>query len=103
MMLYGLSDENLKQIVDVLSANPKIEELILFGSRAKGNYSNGSDIDIAMIGKELKICDVTNALVLLDDLFLPYQFDLIIFSHIKEPALIDHINTVGISLYKRRS
>ncbi len=100
MMPYGLSDENLKQIVDVLSANPKIEELILFGSRAKGNYSNGSDIDIAMIGKELKICDVTNALVLLDDLFLPYQFDLIIFSHIKEPSLIDQINTVGISLYK---
>ncbi len=100
-MPYGLTEEEIKGIVDVLADDPKVEELILFGSRAKGNYSNGSDIDIAMIGKDLRLNEISKALVLLDDLYLPYKLDLVIYHSIQEPALIEHISKVGITLFKR--
>ena len=100
-MPYGLTEEEIKDIVDVLADDPKVEELILFGSRAKGNYSNGSDIDIAMIGKDLRLNEISKALVLLDDLYLPYKLDLVIYHRIQEPALIEHISKVGITLFKR--
>ncbi|MBP8789826.1 MAG: nucleotidyltransferase domain-containing protein [Breznakibacter sp.] len=100
-MPYGLTEEEIKGIVDILADDPKVEALILFGSRAKGNYSIGSDIDIAMIGKDLKLNDISKALVLLDELYLPYKLDLVIYHRIQEPALIEHICKVGIPLFKR--
>lgn len=81
-MPYGLTEEEIKGIVDVLADDPKVEELILFGSRAKGNYSSGSDIDIAMIGKNLRLNDISKALVSLDELYLPYKLDLVIYHRI---------------------
>ena len=100
-MPYGLTEEEIKGIVDVLADDPKVEELILFGSRAKGNYSNGSDIDIAMIGKDLRLNEISKALVLFDELYLPYKLDLVIYHRIQEPALIEHIIKAGIRLFKR--
>lgn len=100
-MPYGLTDDEIKGIVDILADDPKVEELILFGSRAKGNYSNGSDIDIAMIGKDLRLNDISKALVLFDELYLPYKLDLVIYHRIQEPALIHHIIKAGIRLFKR--
>lgn len=100
-MPYGLTDYEIKSIVDILADDPKVEELILFGSRAKGNYSSGSDIDIAMIGKNLRLNEISKALVLLDELYLPYKLDLVIYHRIQEPALIEHIINVGIRLFKR--
>ena len=81
-MPYGLTDDEIKGIVDILADDPKVEELILFGSRAKGNYSNGSDIDIAMIGNDLRLNDISKALVSLDELYLPYKLDLVIYHRI---------------------
>ncbi|MCD4698047.1 MAG: nucleotidyltransferase domain-containing protein [Bacteroidales bacterium] len=99
---YGLSGSDINNIISVLKNNRKINEIILFGSRAKGNFSGGSDIDIALKGDNLKLNDVIDASIEIDNLFLPYKFDLIIFNRIKEPALIDHINRVGKVIYERK-
>ena len=45
---YGIPRSDLDALVSELRRNDKICEIILFGSRAKGTFSNGSDIDIAL-------------------------------------------------------
>ncbi|MFN5416638.1 MAG: nucleotidyltransferase domain-containing protein [Flavobacteriia bacterium] len=96
---YGLSDADLTRIISVCKANSKIDKAILFGSRAKGNYQTGSDIDIALIGANLKLDDVLNLSIELDNLDLAYKFDLLIFDRIKEEKLIEHIERVGVDLF----
>lgn len=100
-MKFGLTNNVIEEIQQVLATNPKIEKAIIFGSRAKGNYKDGSDIDIAIKGENLKLDDFLPLEVKLDDLNLPYNIDLINYADIKEPALTEHIDRVGIELYSR--
>ena len=98
---FGLSEETLTKINGVIAQHPEVESVILYGSRAKGNYRNGSDIDITLTGSAL-----THGVMLriddeIDDLLLPYSFDISIFNHIDNPDLIDHIHRCGILLYKK--
>jgi predicted nucleotidyltransferase len=76
----------------------KVDSVILFGSRAKGTFSNGSDIDIALKGENIVLNDVLDLLNALDELLLPYKFDIVIFDRIEDDVLKEHINRVGISL-----
>ena len=96
---YGILVSDMDDIASILSANPKTERVVLFGSRAIGNFEPGSDIDISWKGEGLDINDVTKAGVAYDKLFLPYKLDLVIYSSITEPALLNHIERVGIILY----
>ena len=50
-MKYGLKESYIQQIQFVFAEYPAIEKVILYGSRAKGNYRNGSDIDLTLVGK----------------------------------------------------
>lgn len=94
----GLSINDLESIRRVIKSFPKIDDAVLFGSRAKGTYSNGSDIDIALKGGNILLNDRLDLSNTLEELLLPFKFDLIIYDRITESALIDHINKVGISL-----
>ncbi len=100
-MNYGLSDNDLNNIIEIISANKKIDEILLFGSRAKGNFKPGSDVDLALKGENLNLGDLTGLLNSIDDLFLPYTFDLVIYDRITEEALTEHVKRKGISLFKR--
>jgi len=100
-MPFGISDLHFNQIISVLDQNQYVISAMLFGSRAKGNFKPGSDVDIALIGAELTLKDVFNLQNQLDDYDQPYIFDLILYDSITEPALISHIHRVGIEIYHR--
>lgn len=72
-----------------------IDEVILFGSRAKENYSSGSDIDLVIKGEKLTINDLFLISTKLDELNLPYKIDLLLFNLIHNNTLIEHINKYG--------
>ena len=97
----GLDDTTLARIIDVFKEHSKIAEVILYGSRAKGNYKPGSDIDLTFIGKELTLHELNGISLALDDLLLPFTFDLSIYSQIDNTELIGHIKRVGITIYKK--
>ncbi len=99
-MEYGLSEENLQRIIDVFERFPYIQQAILYGSRAKGNFKNGSDIDITLVGQDLNLIILGKIEWELDDLLLPYTFDLSIFHHISNTELVEHINRVGKKIYE---
>jgi type I restriction enzyme S subunit len=102
-MPYGLKDIELEKLSKVFAANERIERVVLYGSRAKGNYKPFSDVDITMMGSELTHTDLNRISFAIDDLLLPYQFDISIFHTLKNEALIDHIHRVGIAIYERES
>jgi predicted nucleotidyltransferase len=97
---YGLAESDIQNVVAILQQNPKIEKIILFGSRAKGTFRIGSDVDIAIIGNNVSLNDVLDANIEIEKLNLPYQFDLVIYNRIQEEALKDHIDRVGVVLYE---
>ena len=102
-MKYGLSDKVITKIIQVFTQFSQVEEVILYGSRAKGNYKKGSDIDLVIKGNNITISCLAKIRNAIDDLLIPYTVDLCIFDTIDNPSLIDHINRVGIVLYKNSS
>jgi len=101
-MKYGLPQTAVVKICTVLSHYPQVEKAILYGSRAKGNYKNGSDIDLTLRGsKELTLNMLYRIMDELDDLFLPYIIDLSIFNNIHDPDVIEHIQRVGVTFYDK--
>lgn len=99
--MHGLNDELLTKVATILSNNNRVEEALLFGSRAKGNFRAGSDIDIALKGPNLVLNDILHLSIDLDALETPYQFDLVLYQRITEPALREHIDRVGHVLYQK--
>lgn len=102
-MLYGLQEKTIKAIQNIFCRHPEVEKALLYGSRAKGNYRNGSDIDLCIVGELIDLSLQFKIEMELDDLLLPYRIDLSIFHKIENPDLIDHINRVGITFYEKNS
>lgn len=100
-MRFGLEDSTIKKMHGIFSRYGKIEEVIIYGSRAKGNYREGSDIDITLKGKSLTEKIRSDIWLDLDDLNMPYIIDMSIYDHLKSETLIDHISRVGKVFYKR--
>jgi uncharacterized protein len=100
---FGLKASTIEKIVTLLRQFPEIDRAVLYGSRAKGNYRPGSDIDLTLIGDGITHQHLTRLAGQLDDLLLPYSFDLSIFHRIEDPAMIDHIQRIGIVFYERPS
>ncbi len=100
-MEFGLDENIINDIVRCLKKNPRIEEAILYGSRAKGNYRTGSDIDITIKGEKLTMKDIYQLNHRLDELLTPYKFDLSIYHKINNPDLVDHINRVGVKIFRK--
>jgi len=96
---FGLAQSDLKKILAVFEKYAAIEEVVLYGSRAKGNYRPGSDIDLTLKGPALNLSILNRISTELDDLLLPYIFDLSIFNQIENEDLIDHIHRVGVKIY----
>ncbi|MGB4850219.1 MAG: restriction endonuclease subunit S [Saprospiraceae bacterium] len=101
-MKFGLTENIIEKINIVFEDNSRVDKAIIFGSRAKGNYREGSDIDIAIKGRGLTFSDLLELSVKLDELNLNYKVDLLDYGTIKEKDLIEHIDRIGIEFYSRR-
>ena len=97
---YGLKNQTIEQINAVFSKCEKINTAILYGSRSKGNFRPGSDIDLTLKGNNLDLKILNKICYELDNLLLPYTFDLSLYDHIKNPDLIEHIKRVGKVFYQ---
>lgn len=103
-MKYGLKDSVIEKICEVFTRYPQIEKAVLYGSRAKGNYKNGSDIDLTLCGgKDLTLSVLYEIMEEFDDLLLPYKIDLSILSNINDQDLLEHIQRVGVLFYENIS
>jgi predicted nucleotidyltransferase len=101
-MKFGLKKNIIDEINNIFSEFPEVETAIIYGSRAIAKCRPGSDIDLTFKGKNLNLKIINKISLKLDDLFLPYTFDLSVFDQIENEDLIEHINRSGIVFYKQR-
>lgn len=97
--MFGLENVDLQRIVAIFRQNENIESATIFGSRAKGDFRNGSDIDISIKGVNLHFDDLIEISQQYEKLNLPYKFDVVIYDRIKEDALKEYIRRVEKTIY----
>jgi len=101
MHFTGLSDATLATVQAILASCPAVETAIVYGSRAKGNFSTGSDIDLTLVGAALTQDMLSHLVGQFEESNLPYQVDLSILRDIDNPSLREHVERVGKVLYQR--
>lgn len=96
---FGLPERTINELIEYFKTKPEIEQVKIFGSRAKGTYRNGSDIDFAIWTDEHKY--FSRFLGELDDLPTPYTFDLIDYKTLSHEGIKNSIDRDGVIFYKR--
>ena len=98
---FGLPQRTINELTKYFSSKPEIEMVKIYGSRAKGNYHNGSDIDFAIWTDEhntfFRIAGE------LDDLPTPYMFDVIDYKTLTHKGMKNSIDKDGILFYEKRA
>ena len=100
-MKYGLSNEQLTKVADILASYPQIESATIFGSRAIETFKDGSDVDIVIGGKEVDYRLSLKVGSRFEDSTLPFFFDIIAYSTIQSEDLKEHIRTKGKVIYRK--
>ncbi|MDR0709989.1 MAG: nucleotidyltransferase domain-containing protein [Spirochaetaceae bacterium] len=99
---YGLSARSLETVKKLLSKYPGIRSAVLYGSRARGTYKNGSDIDLTLHTDDaFTHADLLRLANDFDDSDLPYMVDLSEYRKLQNENLKEHIRRVGKVLYER--
>jgi len=101
---FGLSAAVTDKIHGVLARHPAVQRAVIYGSRAKGNFKPGSDIDLTLVsteGQEISQRELAAILDEVDDLLLPYTMDLSAFDRLNHDELREHIERVGKVFYER--
>lgn len=96
---FGLSQKSLSEVIGVFRNYMEIDEAKLFGSRAMGNFKNGSDIDIAILGDAISLSLILKLKNDFEESSLPYFVDIVNYNSISNPELKRHIDQNGITLY----
>jgi predicted nucleotidyltransferase len=97
----GIAQKRVSEILATISGDRRVMQVIIFGSRAKGTFRPGSDIDLCLEAPELDWAGLRKLENELDDLMLPWKVDLLLLHRIDNPELVEHVERVGQSLYRR--
>ena len=100
-MEFGLNNEDLKKMRDIFERFSTIDKVIIFGSRAMGNYKKGSDVDLAICGNFNNSTLSKVKSLLNEEPPLPYFFDVLAYGEIESKDLLDHIEQYGMTIYKK--
>lgn len=96
---FGLPERTINELIEYFKSKPEIEQVKIFGSRAKGNYRNGSDIDFAIWTDEHEYFSRFSGE--LDELPTPYMFDVIDYKTLSHEGMKNSIDRDGVVFYKK--
>jgi len=99
MNIFGLDTDDRDAISSILAAHPEVESAVVYGSRARGNFKPGSDIDMVLAGKNLTDQVLLDVRAELRDSNVPYMVDIIAEYDIQDESLKREIDAVGQVLY----
>ncbi len=94
----GLSVEKLSTICRTIGSDSRVTQIVLFGSRAKGTWREGSDIDLAVSGEDLEPADASRWADTLEEALFPWSVDVVLLGDNTDAALKEHIDRVGLRL-----
>lgn len=93
-----LEPTELEMVRSVFRRHPEVKTVTVFGSRAKGTHSDRSDVDLVVTG-DVEPLRAEALAAELDELPLPYRFEVQALEHIQYPPLLEHIQRVGIVIH----
>ena len=99
MKEFGIDDKNLHLIRSIFKDFHVINKVLVYGSRAKGNYSEQSDIDLVIADTNIDRKTIGEILLAINNSDFPYTVDLQNMEAIKNPQLQEHIQRVGKEFY----
>ena len=99
--MFGLPNKTINMMHEIFSKYSGIEKVVIYGSRARGDYKNGSDIDLTIYG-DISVNDKIHISGLIYDLPIPYKCDLSIFKDIQNETLVEHIERFGQIFYEKK-
>jgi predicted nucleotidyltransferase len=100
--MFGLKNSTINIIINEISKFKEIKRALIFGSRAKGNYKQGSDIDIAIIGEDIDYnIAIKLKTILNQESSIPYYIDIVHYNEISNPELTEHIDRVGRNFFPK--
>jgi len=93
-----LTEAELDLVRSIFRRHPEVTSATVFGSRAKGTHSPRSDVDLVVAGDidPLRAEAIASEL---DELPLPYRFEVQPLAHIRYRPLLEHIQRVGIVIH----
>jgi len=95
---FGLTEKQLRLVSEAVGRFDGIDEALIFGSRAMGNHKPGSDVDIAIKGRNVAM---ELGSLLNEELPLPHYFDVLHYDSLDSESLIRHIDEEGIVFFAR--
>lgn len=98
---YGLTKRDMDTIWSIFRSFPEVETVYLFGSRAKGNYRLGSDVDLAIMNEGVNSRTLSKLNGKFEESSLPYNIDLVDFTRLTKQEFIEHIQRVGIPFIRQ--
>lgn len=99
--IFGLTETSVEKIRAVFKNHLLIEKVIIYGSRAKGNYRPGSDIDLTVVAPKMELAELLKVENEIDDLLLPQKVDISLFHKIDNANLKEQINRTGQVIWLR--
>lgn len=100
-MKYGLEDSHLSELTAILASIPHIERASLYGSRARGDYKAGSDIDLCLYGDGITRQDLTSLSDKLYESRIPYFFDVVVWQKLHNASFMENIERDGKDIYNK--
>ena len=99
---FGLKISDWEEILISFPKHKEIERVMIFGSRAKINYKQGSDVDLALFGEDITL-DILGSIqnYLNEETLLPYQFDILHYEKISNSLVKENIDLWGKEVYRR--
>ena len=101
MTIAGLPPEACEQVLAEIRKHPEVKRVVLYGSRALGRHRSGSDVDLCLDAPDMTLKQLLNLGARLDDLLLPWRFDLQLNHLITHTALRDHIERAGQCVWQQ--
>ncbi|MEJ6949641.1 nucleotidyltransferase domain-containing protein [Natronospora cellulosivora (SeqCode)] len=102
MNKFGISEDIFRKIVGTIEKFPSIEQVYVFGSRARGDFSKGSDLDLALSGENITSKEVNLLQDALDNLNTIISIDIVNIDEIEKEKLSNNIKKEGVLIYDRK-
>lgn len=99
---FGLTQRQFQLMINSITSFNEIEKVVIFGSRAKGNFKPASDVDLAVFGKKINRTTINRFSSALDDLPLPFKFDVLDYNQLTNESLKEKINEQGQVFFERQ-
>lgn len=97
-MRGGFSDEKWGAIARAVRAAAPVDRIVVFGSRAKGTWREGSDVDLAVYGTAWNDAAAARVKDALEEAFFPWRFDIVLPEALSDSAVVEHIERVGFEI-----